>query len=217
MVILIGGDDQTSALVNRGKHASLELVGSNDFNFHDRLEDHRLCFFKRLAECTESSGLERLVGGVYRVVCSVVDHSPNSNDWEAHLGALLQRKLEALITGWDVFGGNRSTFNLINKLVVDLFFFITCSYKRLDISSNLCILTGTTGLLLVSVVEVRSLGNRFAVGNLRLSHFDESFVLTLHPFDIHLKVQLAHPLDDRLVGLGIDVGAERWVFFGEAV
>ncbi|KAF5048383.1 hypothetical protein DSECCO2_450710 [anaerobic digester metagenome] len=195
----------------------MELVRGNNLDLHDRLKDDRLGPLKRFAECTQSSSLERLIGRVDRVPGTIVHYSPDSDDREANLAALLDGQLEALVAGRNIFGRDGSTLDLVDKLVVLVLLSLDRIRKRLKVTGNSCILTRTTGLLLVGVVEVGTGGDCLAVGHLGLTDFNLCLVLALHTLDIDFEVQFTHALDDGLVGLGIDVAAECGIFLGKAV
>ena len=144
------------------------------------------------------------------VVLSVVDGDFYADNREADQRAFFHCRAEAFFTGRNVFGRNRASFDLIDEFEI-------FSFDRFHHSGNASVLSRTAGLLLVSVVEVGRLGNRFAVSDLRLSDFDFGFVFPLHPFDVNVKVKFSHSLNNRLVRFGVDIGAECRVFFREAV
>ena len=76
---------------------------------------------------------------------------------------------------------------------------ITCVlFSRFDGVIDLAVLTGTTGLLLVGVRVFDHLRDRFAVGDLRLTHFDVNAVGTPKDIDLDVEVQFAHTLDQGL-------------------
>jgi hypothetical protein len=64
-------------------------------------------------------------------------------------------------------------------------------------------------------VTLDGLLDRLAVGHLRLADVGLDLELALHAVDEDVEVQLAHALDDRLAGLGVELGAEGRVLFGE--
>ena len=72
-------------------------------------------------------------------------------------------------------------------------------------------LAAAAGLLLVAVAPLGVGLDRLAVGDLRLLGVDFDLVAPLEPFAEDLQVQLAHPVDDRLLGLRIALAAERRV------
>ena len=77
-------------------------------------------------------------------------------------------------------------------------------------------LTGATRLLDVAVLDrLDRLGDRLAVGHLRLADRGVDVELALHAVDEDLEVQLAHAGDDGLAGLFVGAHAERRVLVGQ--
>ena len=78
-------------------------------------------------------------------------------------------------------------------------------------------LAGTTRLLDVAVLDrLDHLGDRLAVGDLRLADGGVDAELALHAVDEDLEVQLAHAGDDGLAGLLVGADAEGRVLVGRA-
>ena len=89
---------------------------------------------------------------------------------------------------------------------------------RLDRDLHLGELAGTTGLLLVRVVDaLDGLADRLAVGDLRLADVGLDLELAPHTVDQHLEVQLAHTADDGLAGLLVRVDLEGGVLLRETL
>ena len=89
---------------------------------------------------------------------------------------------------------------------------------RLDRDLHLGELAGTTGLLLVGVVDALDrLADRLAVRDLRLADVGLDLELALHTVDQHLEVQLAHTADDGLAGLLVRVDLEGGVLLRETL
>jgi len=144
--------------------------------------------------------------------CTVVDGDLDPGNGEFHLRALGHAFLKAFFTGGDEMGGNRSTLDLVVENEICIPF-----DDRFHIPCNSGILPRTSCLLLVDVVEIRTLGDGLPVGNPRLPRFDNSPIFTFHPFDIDLQVEFAHPFDDGLVGFIVHMGAESRVFLCKTV
>ena len=70
-------------------------------------------------------------------------------------------------------------------------------------------LTGTTGLLLVSVAVGDCLGDGFAVSNLWGTDFDFHVVRALQDVDFNVEVKLTHSLENGLAGIVVGFDAER--------
>ena len=87
--------------------------------------------------------------------------------------------------GRNVFSGNVSSSDLALELEGTIFIRSYCSNDATKLSRS-------TGLLLVSVVVISDLSNSLTEGDLRCSNFDFGFELTLHAFDVNLKVKFSH-------------------------
>src|SRR6185295_6341732 len=77
--------------------------------------------------------------------------------------------------------------------------------KRLDIPGNAGVLTFTTRLLLVGVVEGCLLRDRLAERHLGLTDDDLAVVLALDAFAVNLEMELTHARDDGLGGFLVAV------------
>ena len=213
----VAGDrlqDHAAPLVDLTDDRALELGGSVDLDLHDGLQDGRLGLRVGLAEAHERGGLERHFGRVDRVGSAVVDRAPDADDREADQRALAHAFLEALVARRDELAGNRAAGDVVDELVGLL---DRVRRERLDVAHDLRVLAGATGLLLVGVVELRSPGDRLAVGDLRLARDHVAVVLAPHALHVDVEVELAHAADDGLLRLLVLVHAERRVFLREAV
>ena len=89
-------------------------------------------------------------------------------------------------------------------------------FGGLDPPPDAAVLTGTTRLLLVGVVEIGPPGDRLAIGDLGRARLDLAAVLALHPLDIDVEVKLPHTRNHGLVALWVHSGAEGGIFAHEA-
>ena len=86
----------------------------------------------------------------------------------------------------------------------------------LEVDDDVGELARAAGLLLVAVDDLLDrLGDRLAVGDLRLADVGVDLELAQHAVDEHLEVQLAHAGDDRLAGLLVGADLEGRVLLGE--
>ena len=69
----------------------------------------------------------------------------------------------------------------------------------------------------MGIIEVRLLGNGFAIGYLRSTYLDHGTVLTLHALDINFKMQFTHTGNNGFTGFMINKGFECRIFFGEPI
>ncbi len=82
---------------------------------------------------------------------------------------------------------------------------------------DVAVLAAATGLLDELAFAVRRLGDRFAIGDLRLAGVRLHLELAQHAVADDFQVQLAHAGDDRLAGFFVGEDAERRIFFREAL
>ena len=113
-------------------------------------------------------------------------------------------------TGPDVLARDHAALDLVDELVA------AAGARGLQGDDHVAVLTPTTGLADVLLLDLLDrLGDRLAVGHLRLADVGLDAELAHHPVDQHLEVQLAHAGDDRLAGLVVGVDPERRVLLRE--
>ncbi len=105
--------------------------------------------------------------------------------------------------------GNRAAHDSIDELIT------RAGLLGLDMQLTMTELTTTTGLTDISALDIHSLGDGFAVRNLRSAHRRLDFVFSEQAVYDDLQVQLAHAGDDCLACLFIRVGFKRRVFLRE--
>lgn len=101
-----------------------------------------------------------------------------------------------LLDRGDVSGRNRSSHD--PRLEGDVGTELSIELHRLDESLNLSVLSGSSSLLLVRVLELGGLGDRLPESDSRLSGLALDSVLSLQSFDVDLEVELSHSGDDGL-------------------
>src|SRR5690554_6714393 len=126
------------------------------------------------------------------MVGSIVDHCTYANHRESKLCPLLDGVLESFITGGNVLCWNDTALDLIDELVV---LRILTLFDRLNVPCDSCILTRTTGLLLVSIVEIGTLADRFTIRDLWSIGLYRRLVFSAHSLNIDFEVQFTHSLN----------------------
>jgi hypothetical protein len=130
--------------------------------------------------------------------------------------AVLHGLLAAGVDRGDVLARDATTGDGVDELVAALT--LGGAGRGLDRDLDLGELARTTGLLLVRVVDaLDDLGDRLAVGDLRLADVGLDLELAAHAVDEHLEVQLAHAGDDRLAGLLVGADLEGRVLLRQAL
>src|SRR5699024_9390452 len=184
------------------------VLGGRDLDDHKRLEDHRLAPGSGLLEGHRAGDLERHLGRVDLVVGTVDEGRLDVDHRVAGQDAVLHGVLDARVHGGDVLLGHAAAGDLVVELV-GLALLDGLLVQGLESDLHLRELTGTTGLLLVGVVElVDGALDGLAVGDLRLADIRLDLELTLHPVDEDVEVELAHAADDGLTGLLVQTHGE---------
>ena len=106
--------------------------------------------------------------------------------------------------------GHAAAGDLVDELVA------AAGAGGLEVDRDLGELALAAGLLLVGVgVLGHRLGDRLAVGHLRLADGGVDLELAEHAVDDHLEVELAHAGDDGLAGVLVGADLEGRVLLGE--
>ena len=138
------------------------------------------------------------------------EDGPHVDQRVAGEDAALQRLLDAGVDRRDVLAGDDAAVDLVDELVA------AAGAGGLQADDDVAVLAATTGLADVALLDLLDgLGDRLAVGHLRLADVGLDAELAHHAVDQHLEVQLAHAADDRLAGLVVGVDLERRVLLGQ--
>jgi hypothetical protein len=207
----LGIHDRPLPLIKVPNHAALEFDGRNDFDRHDGFEDDWLCVRESLAESTDGGGSESQFGGVDDVRLAVFEDKAAAGNGVASELASVERFLEPLfhvrikqmgrwktylLDGWDELERNvASDHPILESSILPC---LRVLFHGLDRPLHTTILTRSTSLLLVDVVELGWLGDGLSESNARFSDDAGDTVLALHTFDVDVEVELAHAGNDRL-------------------
>src|SRR5699024_3002571 len=188
------------------------LLRGDDLNGHHRLQQNRLSLRHGLLEGHGTSQLEGHLGGVNLVVSTIQQGSLDVHQREASEVAVLHGVLDTLVDRRDVLLRNTATGDLVDELVGLLGTLFRL--QRLESNDHASELTGTTGLLLVRVLELLDrLLDGLAVSNLRSTNVCLDLELALHAVNQNVEVQLTHTADDGLAGLLVQLHGEGRVLF----
>src|SRR3954447_4585084 len=206
--------DLATAGVEVSDHFTHVVLGCGDLDREHRLEDDGIRPAGGILEGHRTGDLERELGGVHVVVGAVLQRHLDVDHRVAGQYAELHRLLGAFVHRRDVLAGDAATGDGVDELVPALTTGLDAG--RLDVDDHARELTGSTGLLLVRVVDLLDLLlDGLAVGDLRLADVRLDPELALHPVDQHLEVQLAHAGDDGLAGVLVGPDLEGRVLLGE--
>src|SRR5215831_7483329 len=205
------GLNLAAAAVQVADHVAHVVLGRRDLDAHHRLEQHRTRLRGGLLEGHRAGDLEGELRGVHLVEGPVgqrhldVDHREPGQ--HAELGGFLAPGVHRR----DVLPRDAAAGYLVLELIA-----AAVTAGRLQVDDHAAELAGTTGLLLVRVLDLLDLlGDGLPVGDLRAADVGLDLELAPHPVDQHLEVQLAHARDDRLPGLLVGPDLEGRVLLGE--
>src|SRR5215210_7845665 len=185
------------------------LLGRDDLDGHERLEQGRAGLARGLLEDHRAGDLEGHLRGVDLVVLAVEQRRLDTHHGVAGEDAVLHGVLHALVDRRDVLPRDAATGDLVLELVGRA---VGRDLQGLEADLHLGELARATGLLLVGVVgPLDGLADRLAVGHLRLADVG----LAAHAVDQDLQVELAHAGDDRLTGLLVEADLEGRVLLGQ--
>jgi len=205
--------DHTLAASKFTDDVTLELFGDLNLDIHDRLEDDRRGLSVSLLETVDGSETESNFVGIDGVSSTIDDGELDALHHATSVGTLLSNFFETLLDGGNEFRRNVVTRESVDELVVEALL----SINRLDVTNDAGELTGTTGLLLVEVVELGLASDGLAVVDLGETNDNLAVVLTLDTLAVDFKVQFTHTRDDGLTVLLIGVDAEGGIFLDEAL
>ena len=139
----------SAALVKVTDHVAHALLGGNNLYLEDGLQKHGACLFGSFLECLDGAELKRELVGVNRVE-RAVDHGHFQTVKRiSGENAVLHCGLETLLDRGNVFLGNVTALNFVNKL--ERAFEIVVGGFNAD--DDVGKLTATTGLLLEYLAE----------------------------------------------------------------
>src|SRR6476620_3556189 len=201
--------DLPPAAVEVADDVAHELLGHEDLDLHDRLEDGRIRLREGVLDGHRSGDLERHLGRVDVVVRPVEQGDLDVDDREAGVDARGERLADALVDRLDVLARDRAADDLVDELVA------RALLLRLELDHRVAVLALAAGLADEAAVALGGAPDRLAVGDLRLADVRGDLELADHPVDEDVEMQLAHAGDQGLGRLRVGVDAEGGVFLGE--
>src|SRR5262249_10369664 len=190
-------------------HLAEELLGSDDLDGEDGLQQHRFGPPGRLFDGDRAGHLEGHLRGVDLVVFAVHQRDAQIDHRIARLDAVLERLLDALFHGRDVLRGNRAALDLVDELKA-------LAGRRLEVQVDDPVLARATGLAYELAFDLLGrAAHGLAVGHLRTTDVGLHAELPSHAVNEHLEVQLAHARDLRLAGLFVGAHLKGGILFGQ--
>src|SRR3954447_160180 len=194
-------------------HVTHVVLGRDDLDGHERLEQGRVGLARGLLEDHRAGDLEGHLRGVDLVVLTVEQDGLDTHHRVAGEDAVLHGVLDAVVDRGDVLPGHPAAGDGVLDLVGRR---VAADRQRLEGDLHLRELARPTRLLLVGVVDLlHGLADRLAVGHLGLAHVGLDLELAPHAVDQDLQVELPHAGDDGLAGLLIELDLEGRVLLGQ--
>src|SRR2546430_5022686 len=184
--------------------------GRHDLHVHDRLEQDGVRLTGGLFHRHGPRDLERHFARVYVVVRPVHQLDYHVHHRIAGEHAVLERFLDALLDRADVLPRDHAAHDVVLEHEA------RPRLARRHVDDHVPVLAAAAGLAdELALYVLDALAHRLAVGHLGPAHVGIDLELALHALDQDFQVQLTHPGDNGLGGLGVRMHAERGVFFGE--
>lgn len=210
------------------EHVTLSLsFGDGTFSFHDTSHDWRINVFttvyldihQRLKDLSSGLGQgfsEWILGGdsegigtrINNVGGTVFKDISNIDDWIACERALYHKLMEGLLNGSNILGWNWSTNYPTNKLTLSVSQFWI---SRLNVSDDSSILTSTSWLLFVEIVEVCLSCNCLSIVYTWSTNLNLDSELSFHSLCVYLQMKLPHTTDNNLFWLLVHIDRKSWV------
>src|SRR5690625_3054157 len=204
----------TAPGVDVAHHVTHVLLGGDDLDAHDRLEDDGLALLHDVADTHRGSDLEGHFRRVDLVVGAVVERDLHVDDREAQERPVLHGLFDPLLNCGDELLRNDTTDDGVLELEA------LAAAFGLGLELDVTVLTTTAGLTNELALDVGMLGDGFAVGDLRSTDACVHVEFAAQAVDDDLQVKLTHARDLRLAGFRVGFDAEGGVFLcqlGETV
>ena len=144
---------------------------------------------------------------------SISKHVADTDNGVASLGALLRALMERLLDGRDVLVGHVVTSSgVLEHAAQFCIFIIDGVVARLHVSNNSSVLSSTSGLFLVQIVELGFGSDSLTVVDGRVTNDEVDVILTLHALAVDEQMELTHTRDDDLLTLLILLHHKSGVF-----
>src|SRR3984957_19467941 len=190
-------------------HEAGVLLGGNDLDLHDRLEQNRTALLQALAERRAGGDFEGERRGVDVVIGTVDQCCLDIDNGEAGKHARSHDAIDAFFDTGNVFLRHRAADDLGFERRS------RARFRRLEHQHDLGELTRAARLLLVGIVDLGLLRQPLAIGDLRRADARIDLVGAPEDIDFDIEVKFAHSLQNGLAGFLIGGDAEGRVLSGE--
>ena len=144
---------------------------------------------------------------------TVLEDVSHADDGITCFGSILGEFVECLFNSWHVLVGNVLTLSFVEEHVVHFRIFISdVAVDRLDIAYNPGILSCSTTLLFVKIVEFMLGSDRFSVIDRWVAYDNIDVILSLDSFTIDKQMKFTHTRYDDFFIFFIVLNRKSWVF-----
>mmetsp|Transcript_17040 Transcript_17040/g.30531 ORF Transcript_17040/g.30531 Transcript_17040/m.30531 type:complete len:528 (-) Transcript_17040:940-2523(-) len=192
------------------------LLGSGDIDLHDRLTEAGLGLHHTLPEASTTGDFESHNGRVDIVVGTIQEGGLESADGEASERSSHGFGLNTLDNTRNVLLGHGTTLDFRHELEARGVVLLS-SLPRLEVDDDAGVLSGSSRLLLVGVIDFGLGGDGLTVGDLRSTDVAFDVELASHTVNDNVEVQLSHTFDDGLSRGLVTREAEGRVFLCKLV
>ncbi len=206
-MVRVHAEDTSAPLVEVAHDVAGELVADLDFQVDDRLKKDRAGLHEAVLEGKVGRGLECLLGGVDRMVGTVIQGSLDADDRISSQRALLYALGETLLNRRIVVLRDSAADDFDRELVR-----LRHVAARLEAHLDVTVLAVSAGLLLVLAFDVGFLADRLAESDLRLGEIDVDFVAFFQLALDDLELLVADTVEQGLTVRGVIFNAEALVF-----
>jgi hypothetical protein len=149
---------------------------------------------------------------------SVLEHISHADDWVACLWSLLAELMEGLLDCWNILIGYILSLSGIDKHISHICILISdVLVDWLNISNDLGVLSGTTCLLFVKIVELGLGPDGLSVVNGWISNVDVDIILSLDSLAVDEEMKLTHARDNNFLTFLIVIDSESWILPLESI
>mmetsp|Transcript_32536 Transcript_32536/g.45133 ORF Transcript_32536/g.45133 Transcript_32536/m.45133 type:complete len:231 (+) Transcript_32536:487-1179(+) len=145
------------------------------------------------------------------MVLSINKRGPKINHWETSQGSSAHHLLKTLEDSGNVLLGDGSTLDLRDELKSDSILAL------LEVNGDVGVLSRSSGLFFVGVLDGYGLGDALSVINLGSSNIALYLKLAAKTVNDDFQMELSHSFDDGLVGLLIARVAEGGILLSKLV
>ena len=201
--------DGTTTRVQVTDNVTHGFFRGDDINLHDGLQKLRGALGDAFSERALGGDFESHDGGIDVVVRTIEQGGAQVHDRETGDDTRAHHLFQTARDARNVFLRHGATLDVGGELETGT------RFERFKLDFNLGVLTGTTRLLLVRVLDFTRLGDRFTVVDLRRADVGFNLEFALEAIDDDVEVKLTHTFDDGLVGFFVTREVERRIFLRE--